>query len=422
MQFESQVHQQREKYQQDMIKLSRERLQFERQRNQQLEELRKIEAEKQRVHTEMLEIQRDDLLSAQEGLLGITEKYEALQTLRIPQEGLEVDPREIDQAKLDLLMAVVKGGPVAREQFRAIRGLTEETLYGEELLGLKMEGMRALTEQRKAQAARLVAPPVAVEEAAEQKARNEWLTGFQERMVDRYGSMRVAGVGEVSGVADVRKKKQAFFQTEWKENELITSAVDVLRQTGAFAGINLNDLLFSTTVLDAKGHATLENITRAVKQHEQEKGEAMTEALAAVQALKKRREQLQTKASLFNLVEGMVERREGAINATIEDAYAQNRQEAAWATKTETAVKSALAQESETWLELLNEPNFVMEVERYRATATPYADTWIRTAGKLTALLKEKNITDPTLVKYILSLVRMSNPGFQSTTTPAPSK
>ncbi|NIN64099.1 MAG: hypothetical protein GTO63_05260, partial [Anaerolineae bacterium] len=74
--------------------------------------------------------------------------------------------------------------------------------------------------------------------------------------------------------ADVRKKKQAFFQTEWKENELITSAVDVLRQTGAFAGINLNDLLFSTTVLDAKGHATLENITRAVKQHEQEKGEA----------------------------------------------------------------------------------------------------------------------------------------------------
>ena len=413
--FEADVAKARETYQNELLTLSKERAAFEQQKNEQAMEVHKLELQKMQLQNDMLQVQKNELMNAQTGLLDITKSYEALQTAKQPGEAGTMDAKQVGAAKLALMRSIVTAGPIAREQFQTARGLTEESLFGEELLGVQIESAQSMSAQRRAQTMQLLNPIMAPEKAAEEKARNEWLTGLSDRMVKRYGSMKVAGIGEVAGVDDVRAKKNQFFQTEWKENELIVSAVDVLKQTGAFTGINMNDLIYSSDVLDAKGAATLEGIKQKVRQVEQEKGEAQGEALGAIETLKKRRAQLATKASIFGLVEGLVERREQAINASVEDAYATNRDAPQWASGTESAVKTALEGESSLWREMLNDPDFVTDVERYRNTAAPYSDVWISTAGSITNRLKEKGITDPTMVKYVLSLVRMSNPAYAMT-------
>lgn len=409
LQFETDVHKARQKYQDEMLKMEKET-------SRQRAELHQLQMQKADIENQLLQTQKDELLKAQTGLVDIAEKYEALQATKQPgAEGVPADQQAIGKAKLSLLKSILQAGPIAQSQFKAARGMTDEALFGEELLGLQLESAQSLIAQRRAQTQQLLQPMMVPEKASEQKARNEWITGLSNRMVKRYGAMKVAGIGEVAGVEDVRDKKAQFFRTEWQENQLVVAAVDTLKQTGAFRGVQLDELLYNSSTLGAKGSAVLGAVRTKLEQLEQEKGEAKAEARQAIDTLLKRRQQLATKASLFGLVEGLVERREQAINAVVEDSYATSRDQPQWAAQTEALTKGALSGEAEVWRELLNDPDFVADVERYRNTAAPYSETWIKTAGGLTARLKARGIQDPTLIRYILSLIRMSNPAYALT-------
>lgn len=403
--FEERAQAAREKYNNKTLKLQRERLTMQKSLNDENLKLQAVKLQTAEFERDALKMQLDSAKARGQNVAGIMQKYQGLLAARKPGEDGSTDADTINKAALDLMSSAM-ADPQAAEEFSRGLGVAGITgLLPEDMAPLSTRKIMAEVEAKRASL--LPEAPKTTDEVA----KVTWLEKQSDQFVQRHANMTVAGYGTFSGVKQVRDAKDSFYETNWRDAGLVTQEINTIRAAGLLSNIDINNLLLKEAVMSPEGDGGFERSQQKVANMDVANEEARAATMNALKRLRGVRASVVARASGFDLIEGMMARRETQVRSVLNDVWSDKKDQPGWATVINTEASAVLKEGDEQWNNVLNDPDLMAATANYRADPNPNSDTWTATASTINARLSQLGL-DKSTRRYIVEMIKATHPAY----------
>jgi hypothetical protein len=407
--FDQDVQKARESYQDKTLSIQNKRIQMEQQLNTSRLGLEAVKLQTAELQRDALQSQLDQAKQRSANVVGLMKNYQTLLAARQPGEDGTVDQQAVNKASLDLLSAAILD-PEAAGQLTSGLGVAGMTgLLPKEMQGLKIQDLTATIDKKRAEAAQLGAP--VVPKTADEVAKVTWLEKQSEQFVQRHAQMTAAGYGTFSGVKQVREAKENYYKSNWREANMVNQQINNIRTAGLLSDLDMNALLEKEAIMGGTGDAVLERAKGKVSEQEGASAEAKKTTIAAIETLRGIRANVVAKAAGYDLIEGMMARREQVVRTVLNDVWADKKDSPNWATEITNEANATLKVGDDQWSNVLNDPDIMSATANYRADLNPNGKTWEATAATINQRLHQLGLDSQTR-RYITEMIKTTHPSF----------
>lgn len=408
--FDENVQKAREKYNNQTIQLQRDRLKMQQQVQDEQMRLAGVKLETAELERDALQVQVNRIQARGQNVAKIMKSYQALLAAGQPTaEGQPADPMARQKAALDF-MASAMVDPGAAEEFS--KGLGVAGLSGllpEDMAPLSARNLMSQIEERRAS---LTAD--AQVKPADKVAQLNWLDKQQKNFVQKHAQMTVPGYGTFAGTQSVVDAKEDYYKSNWREAQLVNQQIGNIQRAGLLGIADVQALIAEQAILGQGGSGIMERLEQKVKAKQDASEDAKKTTVAALQSLAGIRDRVVSHAVGYDLIKGMMMRREATVRETVFNRFTANENNPHWAELTTAEASAALEEGDEQFTHVFNDNEIMAAIANYRNDLNPNGETWRATATAITARLKQIGLDDGTR-RYMVNMIRHTHPKAHNT-------
>lgn len=405
MSFDENVQKAREKYNNQTIAMYKDRLEMDKALHTSAKKLADVQLQTAEMERDALQIQVNRTKSRGENIAKIMKSYQALLAAGQPTaEGQPADPMARQKAALDFMTSAMVD-PGAAEEFS--KGLGVAGLSGllpEDMAPLSARNLMSQIEERRASltAAAQVKPSEKVQQL-------NWVEKQQKNFVQKHAQMTVPGYGTFAGTKSVVDAKEDYYKSNWREAQLVNQQIGNIQTAGLLGIADVNALVAEEAILGKNGKGIMERLEQKVKAKRDASEGAKKTTVAALQSLAGIRDRVVSHAVGYDLITGMMMRREATVRETVWNRFTANENNPHWAELTTSEASAALEVGDDQFTHVFNDNEIMAAIANYRNDLNPNGETWRATSKAITARLKQLGLDEGTR-RYMVNMIRHTHP------------